>query len=130
MKKTKQILNRTDCAVLVADCTIPLGECEKQLISIFKEKNIPFVIAKNKADLLSDIKKEEGAVYVSAKEHTGIEELKNAIAKLTETDTMTMRLVGDLIKPNDMVVLCYAYRQCRTKGQTYPPSAASHKRCP
>lgn len=44
-------------------------------------------------------------MYVSAKEKTGIEELKNAVAKLTETDTMTMKLVGDLIKPDDMVVL-------------------------
>ena len=50
VKKTKQILNRTDCAVLVIDCTLPLGDCEKQLISIFKEKNIPFIIAINKAD--------------------------------------------------------------------------------
>ena len=40
VKKTKQILNRTDCAVLVTDCILPLGDCEKQLISIFKEKNI------------------------------------------------------------------------------------------
>ena len=38
VKKTKQILNRTDCAVLVTDCTLPLGDCEKQLILIFKEK--------------------------------------------------------------------------------------------
>ena len=57
VKKTKQILNRTDCAVLVTDCILPLGDCEKQLISIFKEKNIPFIIAKNKADWLTDIPK-------------------------------------------------------------------------
>ena len=121
VKKTKQILNRTDCAVLVTDCTLPLGDCEKQLISIFKEKNIPFIIAKNKADLLTDIPKEEGAVYVSAKEKTGIEELKNAVAKLTETDTMTMKLVGDLIKPDDMVVLVTPIDSAAPKGRLILP---------
>ena len=121
VKKTKQILNRTDCAVLVIDCTLPLGDCEKQLISIFKEKNIPFIIAKNKADLLTDIPKEEGAVYVSAKEKTGIEELKNAVAKLTETDTMTMKLVGDLIKPDDMVVLVTPIDSAAPKGRLILP---------
>ncbi|HAP78654.1 MAG TPA: [FeFe] hydrogenase H-cluster maturation GTPase HydF [Ruminococcus sp.] len=121
VKKTKQILNRTDCAVLVTDCTLPLGDCERQLISIFKEKNIPFIIAKNKADLLTDIPKEEGTVYVSAKEKTGIEELKNAVAKLTETDTMTMKLVGDLIKPNDMVVLVTPIDSAAPKGRLILP---------
>lgn len=121
VKKTKQILNRTDCAVLVTDCTLPLGDCEKQLISIFKEKNIPFIIAKNKADLLTDIPKEDGAVYVSAKEKTGIEELKNAVAKLTETDTMTMKLVCDLIKPDDMVVLVTPIDSAAPKGRLILP---------
>ena len=52
VKKTKQVLNRADCAVLVTDCTQPQGECEEQLISVFKEKNIPYIIARNKFDLL------------------------------------------------------------------------------
>lgn len=71
VKKTKQVLNRADCAVLVTDCTQPQGECEEQLISVFKEKNIPYIIARNKCDLLEKLPTEnvpDNEIYISAAE--------------------------------------------------------------
>ena len=55
VKKTKTILNRTDIALLVVDSTVGLKDTDTQLISIFKEKEIPYLILKNKADLLEDV---------------------------------------------------------------------------
>jgi small GTP-binding protein len=43
VRKTKQILNRTDLAVLIVDGTVGLTDTEQQLIGIFREKNIPFL---------------------------------------------------------------------------------------
>ena len=54
VKKTKEILNRVDIAVLVIDGTIGLHQEDKELIEIFREKKLPYVIAKNKSDLIAE----------------------------------------------------------------------------
>ena len=61
VRKTKQVLNKTDIAVLVIDATEGKKQCDEELIHIFKEKEIPYIIVNNKADLLSDslVKKSE-----------------------------------------------------------------------
>ena len=61
VRKTKQVLNKTDIAVLVVDATEGKKQCDEELIHIFKEKEIPYIIVNNKADLLPDdfVKKAE-----------------------------------------------------------------------
>lgn len=54
VRKTKQVLNKTDIAVLVVDATEGKKQCDEELIRIFKEKEIPYVIVNNKADLLPE----------------------------------------------------------------------------
>ena len=85
VKKTKQILNKTDVAVLVTDITRELNETERELIKLFKEKNIPHIVAYNKLDLLSGAEAAEdphrretgeNSVKVSALKGTNIYELK------------------------------------------------------
>ncbi len=51
VKKTRQVLNKTDVAVLVADGTGAISGAERELLGMFREKGIPFAIAINKADL-------------------------------------------------------------------------------
>ncbi len=53
VRKTKQVLNKTDIAVLVVDATEGKKQCDEELIHIFKEKEIPYIVVNNKADLLS-----------------------------------------------------------------------------
>ena len=76
VKRTKQILNKTDIAIMVTDATRQQDETELELLKIFEEKSIPFIIAKNKSDLLGEVPvNEDGAgnvIYVSATEKTGI----------------------------------------------------------
>ncbi len=55
VQRTKQILNRTDVAVLVVDGTEGLAECDRELIGIFEEKEIPYLIVYNKADLVEPV---------------------------------------------------------------------------
>lgn len=52
VQKTRQILAQTDLAVLVTDAAQPLTEWEAQLQALFEERGIPWVLVRNKADLL------------------------------------------------------------------------------
>lgn len=111
--KTKQILNRIDIAVLVVDWVVGLNEFDRQLTDIFKEKNIPYIIAYNKADI-TQVKADDG-ILVSAKTKMGIEELKEKIAVLKTTENK--RIVGDLISENDIIVLVTPIDKSAPKGR-------------
>ena len=122
VKKTKQVLNRVDCAVLVVDACLEEDSCEQQLIGLFKQKNIPYIIAKNKCDLLSgEPSCAENEIYVSAKTKYGINQLREKIAGLVDTGEMTKKLVGDLISPNDVVLLVVPIDSAAPKGRLILP---------
>ncbi len=53
IEKTIQVLGKTDIAVLVIDSTIGINDYDKELIKIFEERKIPFVIVYNKSDLMN-----------------------------------------------------------------------------
>ena len=54
VERTKKVLHGVDIAVLVADVTRGLTDADKELIGLFEERKIPYVIAYNKCDLLED----------------------------------------------------------------------------
>ncbi len=128
VRKTKQILNKTDVAVLVLDGTAGVSETEKELLGIFREKEIPFVLAVNKEDLrkpqdvLSDLSEEtENIVRVSARTGFQIEELKEKIARLAAPRENGRRIVVDLLKPLDFVVLVVPIDSAAPKGRLILP---------
>lgn len=125
VKRTKQILNKTDIAILVTDATRQQDVTELELLRIFEEKSIPFIIAKNKSDLLGEVPvNEDGAgnvIYVSATEKTGIEELKERIGHLIPSDGNGLRLVGDIIEPGQLVVLVIPIDKAAPKGRLILP---------
>ena len=123
--KTRQVLAKIDVAVLVVDGSVGLSETDRELTELFKEKNINYIIAYNKSDLVNDDTRDqtsaENSIWVSAEHRQGIEELKELIGRLTVTDTMTRRLVGDLIQPGDMVVLVIPIDSAAPKGRLILP---------
>ena len=142
VRKTKQVLNKTDIAVLVVDATEGKKQCDEELIRIFKEKEIPYINVNNKADLLFDEisekvcqnnvseqrKAEQNALlssgqeqYVSALTGAGIYELKECIGKLTPNEDMTLKIVGDLLHPGDFVVLVVPIDSAAPKGRLILP---------
>ena len=52
--RAKRVLNRTDIAVLVLDAQTGAAQADKELIALFKEKEIPFLVVCSKSDLLSE----------------------------------------------------------------------------
>lgn len=130
VRKTKQILNKTDVAVLVLDGTAAVTEAERELLSIFQEKQIPYVLAFNKEDLMKKetslsgelLSGEAGnSIRISAKTGFQIEELKEKIANLAVTKEPESRIVGDLIKPLDFVVLVVPIDSAAPKGRLILP---------
>lgn len=122
VKRTSQVLNKTDCAVLVTDGTLELGACERELMGLFEKKNIPYLIVRNKCDLLESIPEDkEGYFYVSAKEKVNIHELREAVAKLVQVQEQTRRIVGDIISPGEYAVLCIPIDKAAPKGRLILP---------
>lgn len=122
VRRTKQVLNRTDVAVLVVDATAGLVDCDREILGLFAEKEIPYLIAYNKADLLpNDAKAPRDGALVSALTRSGIQEFKDRLAVLAKTEDTKLQIVGDLIKPSDFVVLVTPIDKAAPKGRLILP---------
>lgn len=126
--KTRQVLSKVDVAVLVVDATAEMPQADRELLDLFREKNINHIIAYNKSDASQELMAKCGltdetgtSIWVSAEKALGIHELKELIGKLTTTDTMTKRLVGDLLNPGDVVVLVIPIDSAAPKGRLILP---------
>ena len=121
VKRTKQILNRIDCAVLVVDSVAGKTKADEELLNLFQEKQIPFLVAYNKSDLQMPVLSGENEVAVSALQKTGIEELKERIAALGKENQKERMLVRDLVKAEDLVVLVTPIDSSAPKGRLILP---------
>ena len=121
VKRTKQILNRIDCAVLVVDSVAGKTKADEELLNLFQEKQIPFLVAYNKSDLQMPILSGKNEVAVSALQKTGIEELKERIAALGKENQKERMLVRDLVKAEDLVVLVTPIDSSAPKGRLILP---------
>lgn len=126
--KTRQVLSKVDVAVLVVDATADMPQADRELLDLFREKNINHIIAYNKSDASRELMAKCGltdetgtSIWVSAEKGYGIHEFKELIGKLTTTDTMTKRLVGDLLSPGDVVVLVIPIDSAAPKGRLILP---------
>lgn len=120
VKKTKQILNRCDIAVLVVDAGVGLGETENALIKTFNEKNIPYIIAYNKSDIFEKKECSDNEIFVSAVTNDGVFELKEKLAKLIKTED-TRKIAGDLVRKGDFVILVTPIDESAPKGRIILP---------
>ena len=135
VNKARQVLNKTDVAVLVLDveeelCNEGFTKKENELLSLFREKNIPYITAINKQDLKDDSKQqlrasvppcEENVISVSAKTGLNINLLKEKIAALAAGEEPKHRLVADLIQNGDLVVLVIPIDKAAPKGRLILP---------
>lgn len=128
VRKSYQVLNKTDIAILVIDSMAGKGEEELELIHRFHKKGIPYLIVYNKIDLLSTEKIKDlamsvraGEVLVSASDGMNIQELKEKIASLKPEDTHKYPLIQDLIEPLDLVILVVPIDKAAPKGRLILP---------
>jgi len=118
----RRTLNYTDIAVLVVDGEKGIQSMDSELISLFNNKKIPYIIAFNKSDLVSEIpEKTENTIYVSSKNNLNIYELKEMIANIMKKEENDKRIVSDLINPGDIVVLVVPIDSAAPKGRIILP---------
>lgn len=145
VRKSYQVLNKTDAAILVIDGTEGPSREDFALIQRIQRKKIPYLIVLNKEDLLCKETEQsrnghsmqarkdreemlgqagipaEQVLWVSASNKTGIQELKERIAGLVKTEDTRLRIVGDLIAPSDFVVLVVPIDKAAPKGRLILP---------
>jgi [FeFe] hydrogenase H-cluster maturation GTPase HydF len=124
VRRTLQVLNRADAAVLVVDAAAGMNDFDRRLVRLFREKQIPYLTAFNKSDLLPSTGRsaeKENEIYVSAVCGDGMGRLKEKIASLLPPDDGKFRIVGDLIRPSDFVVLVTPIDKAAPKGRLILP---------
>lgn len=114
---TKKILQSCDIAILVSENT-ELSIIEKELVSIFRDRGIPYLIVHNKSDL--EISK-SADINVSAINNDGIDELKNKIATSLKIKHKEIKFVGDFVSENDIVILVTPIDESAPKGRMILP---------
>lgn len=134
VKKSYQVLNKTDAAVLVIDGKNGMSQEDQALLERIKKKKIPSILVLNKRDMLepeevcqilAGLPKgyEEGRdfLWVSAREGTGIQELKERLAVLAKPEENQKKIIGDLLSPGDFVVLVVPIDKAAPKGRLILP---------
>lgn len=126
VQRTKQVLRQCDIAVLVADSTVGLQEADRELLDLFREKKVPYVVVFNKADLsgadTAPGSLHEGArsLSVSARTGAGISNLKELLGKIAGTKTEKF-ILKDLVEAGDTVVLVIPIDASAPKGRIILP---------
>lgn len=111
--RTRQVLNKTDIAVLVIDAAEGMQQSDKETLDLIREKQLPYIIVYNKSDLTTVPNQiPDDVLYVSARNNTGIHELKERMARLKPQDT-GVPIVRDMVHRGDF--FC-TRRTCRFGG--------------
>ena len=118
VEKTRQVLAKTDIAIIVVDASRGISEYETALLDDVKARGVPFVTVYNKCDLAKV--EAENAICVSAALGTGINELKEKLASFVKKEP-EQRLIGDLVCRGDIVILVTPIDASAPKGRLILP---------
>lgn len=145
IQKAKQMLNKTDIALLVIDNTLGLTDVDWEILALIQKKEIPYLLIRNKCDLkmeshdfpqmprspeetpdarrASDFMavSEEHQITVSAKTGFHIEKLKERIAAIVPKESHSQRIIGDLVAPGSLVLLVVPIDSSAPKGRLILP---------
>lgn len=122
VKKTRQVLNKTDVAVLIIDAVEGKTEQDEDLIKLFADKKINYLVVYNKIDLVTEAKTaKDNEICVSAQTGYNITLLKEKIAALAVTEENKLKIVGDILHPGDFAVLVIPIDKAAPKGRLILP---------
>lgn len=126
IKKTKEVLNKTDLALIVTDEETGIGSFEEELLRVIGEKRIPVIIVFNKLDLKENSKEKIEEIHgvpvvrVSAKTGEGIDKLKDKIIQRAPKD-IEVPLMKNLVEKGDIVILVTPIDESAPKGRMILP---------
>lgn len=119
VEKTLQILRKTDVAILVVDITKGKNDFDRKLISLFKEKNIPYIIVYNKMDLQKLDNLSNNEIMVSATENIGINDLREKVAHFVKVEDK--KIISDKLNEGDIALLVVPIDKSAPKGRLILP---------
>lgn len=119
VRRAKNVLEKTDIALIVLDPATGLGDLEKNLKTTLREREIPCLTVVTKADLTPC--NLEGALSVSSKTGAGVRELKEALAHLRPSNISERPIVSDLVPEGSTVVLVTPCDSAAPKGRMILP---------
>lgn len=117
VSKTLDTLKKTHIAVLVTDTMSGMTDYDTELIRLFDEKKIPYIVVYNKIDLADC---PDGMLGVSAKTGENIEVLKKKITEFKPSGP-TNRLVADFIHKGSKVLFVTPIDESAPKGRLILP---------
>lgn len=130
--KTKQVLNKTDIAVVVINASIGRTKEDDELIDLIYSKDIPCIIAYNKLDEANrtDFRDTEiNSIVVSAKGLFNIDALRDKIAEIARTDEKDINFVADFVENGDYVVLVIPIDEAAPKNRIILPQQMAIRDC-
>ena len=136
VQKTKEILPRTDLALMVIDDESALArnlDEERRWIMDFTEKDIPVIAVLSKRErlrqpvpqVLAAIRAELGddipVLSVSAEEGAGLDELRQKITKMAPEDFLRQQILCDMVVAGSLVLLVMPQDIQAPKGRLILP---------
>ncbi|KLU59746.1 tRNA modification GTPase MnmE [Peptococcaceae bacterium CEB3] len=134
VRRSLHVLDKTDLALLAVDAPEGWGSREDEIASLLTERQLPLVVALNKADTLDpDVTARIRAavqnrfppaipvIPVSARTKAGIEALKSALIQAASPEEEEPSLLGDLVQAGDTVILVAPIDRSAPKGRLILP---------
>lgn len=125
--KTKEVLGKTDIAVLVVDSTIGVNDFDNEIICLFEERKLPYIVVYNKADLIKE--RTAGLFYTSSVNGEGVNELRERLGKISNQNKKEKYIIRDRLHAGDIVVLVIPIDESAPKGRIILPQQNVLREC-
>ena len=130
--KTREVLGKTDIAVLVVDSAVGINDFDNELIKLFKEKTLPYVVVFNKCDLKCNgilCTAQNDEILVSAKTGEGVNELRELLGKIANENKVVKYIIRDKLNAEDIVILVIPIDESAPKGRIILPQQNVLREC-
>lgn len=122
VRKTREVAERADIAVLVADSREGADDVLGFFADTVKGRDVPFVVVHSKADLLDVIPDgDEKNIWVSAEKGINIDEFKNMLGRLADRQKPVKRITDGLLESGATAVLVIPIDEGAPKGRLILP---------
>lgn len=142
VKRTMQILEKTDIAILVVDITLisagtekGFSKYEREMLNLFQSADIPYFIVLNKCESIAENKRKEieedlaageglerqKIFFVSAKTGENLTEFKDALGHIEFSERETDVIIRDKLQAGDIAVLVVPIDASAPKGRLILP---------
>lgn len=128
VKKAREILRKTDLALLVLDARVGRTKVDLDLIKEIEEEKIPYLLIYHKEDLLEERERktiedslEKHGLLVSSKTLYHMEELKEMMGAFRTLQKEGPKLLDGLVSKKDVVLLVVPIDKSAPKGRLILP---------